>query len=328
MPTDVVPALQEGIEASFRARMASDRRVRSVTKRIRDGTATFIDGRQYAEGAGRALAGALQENLAQDLLPNGRLYYNIANRTVTPALRNNYELVNEVAAQIQEIEDAALGIGLQATRAEFPEERVAGLIDMMTAEDIDFSRVLYWIGEPIVNNSEAFMDDFVRSNAEFRQKSGLSAKISRIVSPGCCEWCEKTAGRGTYDYGEQPDDFFRRHEFCRCSVTYQTGRTTTNVWSKKTWESTPQELARRKATGLTARSGLSSEEYDAVMEQLQRDKRIRRYMQETGYTRRTAQHSTIGMTDEQITQRIAQAKDWQRRQRARRHILAREAERG
>lgn len=311
--TDIVPALQEGIETSFRTRMASDRRIRGVASRIRDGTATFVDGRQYAESTGDALAYALRKNLTPETLPNGTLYYNIATRTVTPALRNNYELVNEVAEQIQEIQDAALGIGLRATRAAFPEERIAGLIDQMTIEGLAWERVLYWLSEPIVNNSEAFMDDFVRDNARFRQQAGLRAKISRILSPGCCEWCADAAGRGTYEYGDQPDDFFRRHEYCRCTVTYQSSRTSQNVWSKRIWESTPQELERRKATGRTARAGISAEEAAEIEARLERDRAIARYRRGTGYSRRTAVEATRGKTAAEIDAEIAKVQKRQAR---------------
>ena len=313
MATDIVPALQEGIETTFRTRMATDRRVRHITNRIRDGTATFVDGREYAEAAGNALGHALKTTLREDTLPNGTLYYNIATRTVTPALRNNYELVNEIAEQIQEIQDEAIGIGLRATRVDFPEARAAGLIDKMTEDGILWNQLLYWMGEPIVNISEAFMDDFVRGNAKFRQQAGLTAKVSRILAPGCCEWCAEAAGRGTYKYGSQPDDFFRRHEFCRCTVTYQSGRTSQNVWSKRVWESEPQEIARRKAIGSTARSRMSSEEMAEVEARLQRDRDIRRYIQGTGYSRTTATRETRNKSPAEIDASIRRVQERQNR---------------
>lgn len=313
MATDVVPALQEDIATTFRTRMATDRRVRHITNRIRDGTATFVDGREYAERAGDALATALQRNLRPENLPNETLYFNIAQRTVTPALRNNYELVNDVAARIQEIGDDAAGIGLRATMADFPEERAAGLINKMTTEGISWEQLLFWFGEPIINITEAFMDEFIRANARFRQQAGLTATVSRILAPGCCDWCADVAGRGTYEYGDQPDDFFRRHEYCRCTVTYQSGRTSQNVWSKRVWESEPQEIARRKAIGSTARSKMSAEEAAEVKARLARDRDIRRYMQGTGYSRQTARKQTLNQSAEQIDAKIRRVQERQAR---------------
>ena len=65
----------------------------------------------------------------------------------------------------------------------------------------------------------------------------------------CCKWCSAIAGR--YEYSEAPEDIYRRHDNCGCTVTYENGRTRQDVWSKKTWEvpevkqknSTPKKLS-------------------------------------------------------------------------------------
>lgn len=248
MAADVVPVLNERIQTSFRSNVMKDRRIAQISKRIRDGTATFADGHDYAERLGENLSRALTENLTADTLPDGKLYYNIAKRTVTPALETNYNLTNEAAAEIQKILDAELGIGLNAVKADFPVERIQGLIDKMTADGITLEQALVWIAEPIINVSEAFFDDFIDSNAKFRNDAGLKTTITRKVAGNCCDWCAAMAG--TYDYGEEPPDIYRRHQFCRCTVTYRSGKTSQNVWTKRKWESSPEDLAKRKTAGL------------------------------------------------------------------------------
>ena len=244
--TDVVPELLADIESAFNAQTMADRRLATVSKRIRDGTATQIDGHAYAERLGKDASRALQEVLTAERLPDGKLYYNIATRTVIPTLENNQRLINEAATQIQKGIDAKQGIRIGSISPKFPTERINGLIDKMTADDIELDEALRWIGEPIVNNSEAFMDDFVRENAEFRYNAGLKATITRVADSKCCDWCSSL--EGTFDYGSAPEDIYRRHEFCRCSVTYQSERTSQNVWSKRSWASTPEEISRRVNT--------------------------------------------------------------------------------
>ena len=244
--TDVVPELLADIESAFNAQTMADRRLATVSKRIRDGTATQIDGHAYAERLGKDASRALQEVLTAERLPDGKLYYNIATRTVIPTLENNQRLINEAATQIQKGIDAKQGIRIGSISPKFPIERINGLIDKMTADDIELEEALRWIGEPIVNNSEAFMDDFVRENVEFRYNAGLKATITRVADSKCCDWCSSL--EGTFDYGSAPEDIYRRHEFCRCSVTYQSERTSQNVWSKRSWASTPEEIARRVDT--------------------------------------------------------------------------------
>ena len=58
--------------------------------------------------------------------------------------------------------------------------------------------------------------------------------ITRKAVSGCCEWCTAMAGR--YVYGEEPDDIYRRHDNCDCTVTFENGRKRQDVWSKRTWE--------------------------------------------------------------------------------------------
>ncbi len=241
---DVVPGLLADIQSSFRNRMKLDRRVLRVTGRIRDGTASMIEAHTYAERVGVNLSNALLQYMTEDNLPNGTLYYNIADRVVKPLLQEDYDLVNLKAEDIQRIADRRAKIGIRSARADFPDERIDGLIKKI-ADEPTLEKSLAWLREPIVNNSEAFFDDFVRTNAQVRQEMGLKTIITRTVFPGCCSWCEEMAG--TYEYGKEPPDIYRRHENCRCEVTYQTDRTSQNVWTKRTWESTPEELERRRS---------------------------------------------------------------------------------
>ena len=305
MAVDVVPQLNEAIQTSFRTNVMRDRRIASITKRIRDGTATLEDAHDYSWRLGENLSKALKENLTEQTLPDGRLYYNIAKRTVTPALEENYELVNEIAADVQKIVDAQAQIGLGSVSADFPKDRIQGLIDKMTADGITLEQALIWLGEPIINNSEAFFDDFVDSNAKFRQSVGLKATLTRTAEAGCCDWCAALVG--TYEYGKAPDDIYRRHEFCRCSVTYQCEKTSQNVWSKRTWESSTEEIARRKAVGTDKATKTAMERVEAAA-QLERDNIIKNFVNETGYDRQTAGRITRNKDPIQIQKEIEKIK--------------------
>lgn len=308
MAADVVPVLNEKIQTSFQSNMMRDRRIAQISKRIRDGTATFVDGHDYAERLGESLSKALISNLNEENLPDGRLYYNIAKRTVTPALQNNYELTNEAAEQIQSIIDSRLGIGLKSIKADFPESRINGLIDKMTTEGISLEDALIWLGEPIINNSEAFFDDFIDSNAKFRTEAGLKATITRIAEANCCPWCDSLAG--TYEYGSAPDDIYRRHQYCRCTVTYQTGKKSQNVWSKSQWESSPEEIDRRKTIG--QKSTISAAERIEQAAQLLRDEVISDFQKETGYSRRSAGIITRNKNPAEVLKEVEKIKERQR----------------
>lgn len=264
MATDIVPGLLKDIRARFQKELTGNPWLAEITYRIRDGTATMREMIDYAELLGESLSDALQAVLTPDALPDGKMYYNIANRTVKPLLRENYNNVNQIAKAVQEILDEADGIGLQAVAAEFPETRVDGLIDMLTDSD-NFSR---WLGEPIVNTTMSFADDFVKANAEFRYKSGMDVKIireteaeqtkrrknkSKYVIP--CKWCDGLAGVYPYEEARREKQLFQRHESCRCRVTYQNGSKMQDVWSKSIWSADADTLKRRESTGTQLQFG-------------------------------------------------------------------------
>lgn len=308
MIQDVVPILNKQVESSFKNYCMKDRRLTQISKRIRDGTANQKDSHDYAEHLGENLSRALINNLTADKLPNETLYYNIAQRIVVPGLEENYNLVNDTASDIQAIADAKAKIGLGSVKADFPVNRINGLIDKMTSDNIDIEQALRWLGEPIINNSEAFFDDFVKANADFRTNVGLKATITRTVVSGCCKWCEDLAG--TYDYDSVPPEVYQRHEFCRCTVTYQSRKTSQNVWSKKTWESSPEEIQRIENAGKTTQ--MSAMERLNQIEQLERDKQIQSFVSQTGYSRQAAQSITRKKDPQQIQAEIKKIQERQR----------------
>ena len=307
MVKDIVPELNEQIEAKFKGNVLADRQLRTVSQRITSGRADLSDAHRYAERLGEDLSNALTGTLTVDNLPNGKLYFNIAERTVIPALEQNYEMVNEAAAMIQKNLDQEAKIGLGSIKADFPIERIQNLIDKLTADDITPEAVIRWLTEPIINNSEAFADDYVEANAKFRARSGLKTKLIRSAERKCCDWC--AALEGEYDYGSAPSDIYRRHEFCRCTVTYKSEKISQNVWSKRIWETPKETIEQRQQAG--QRQELSVDERLDQLERLQRDEQIKRFMTETGYTRETARRSTRNKTPAEIDAQIQKIKERQ-----------------
>lgn len=309
MAADVVPVLNERIERSFRTNMLRDRRIAQISKRIRDGTATFIEAHDYAERIGENLSRSFLSNLTEDALPDGRLYYNIANRTVVPALQVNHITINEAAEEIQNAIDLKNGIGLKSVRADFPKERIQGLIDKMTTDGITLIEAQSWLKEPLINNLEAFVDDFIKENAKVRSNAGLKTTITRIAAPGCCDWCDALAG--TYEYGSEPQDVYRRHQFCRCTVTFQSKKTSQDVWSKKIWQSSEEEIERRKEIGKKVIE-LSPEERLEQAARLSKDLEISDIQKEIGYSRKTIRRMMQKKDPEQLAKEIEKIKERQK----------------
>lgn len=279
---DISPELLEQIQEDFERRVADNKTIAALLKKLEDGTATYKDADEYAVEIGDSLARAYRSAITTEALPNGRMYYNIANAVVRPTLETDHDIIADYAVAVQDTINKGAGLGLKAIRPEVDQNRIQGLLDRLT-EGEDYDAVSWLLGEPVRNFSQNVVDDCVRYNADYQAKSGLSPKIVRTAEPGGtrtikrgkrsytyrvpCDWCIDLAG--TYEYSpKMPRDVFRRHEGCRCNVEYSPdGVKRQNVWSKK-WVD-PDAIAARKTIGITQRK--TAAEYLAAFLEGQED---------------------------------------------------------
>jgi hypothetical protein len=139
--------------------------------------------------------------------------------------------VATAAEAVQNSLNKKSGIGIKAIKPKLNTDRVKGLVNKIS-NATNFDDIAWVLDEPVVNFSQAIIEDSIKANAEFHYKSGLNAKIVRTPEAGACEWCREVAG--TYDYPDVPDDVYRRHERCGCIVDYDPGTgKTQDVWSKR-----------------------------------------------------------------------------------------------
>lgn len=239
---DIGKVLYERVKANFDRRCKDHYLIKTISKRIANGKADMIDLSSYAGSLGAQLANAILDEVTQDLLPDGRLYYNIAKSIIEPMLRGNYDLINSVADELQASLDRKLSYRIKAQHAPFPQERVNTAIGAASQEGIDWETVRRRMSSTPENITHAMADDYMKVNAEFRSKAGIDTYIERRDDGKCCEWCSKLAGR--YRYPEQvPRDVFRRHDNCGCLVSYVTpGGMRQNVHSKRDWSDEDQRV--------------------------------------------------------------------------------------
>lgn len=228
MVKDVAPDLLKRVQKAFEKRYNEHELVQqSLTK----DKPTYVDAHNYAVGTGESLAGAFQAQITEEDLPNGQMYYNIAERVVKPPLIHNHQLIaryTEIAQQ--QLNDQA-GVRIRPRRPSLNTDRIDGLIDRLTESD-GYETVKWLLQAPVVNYSQSIVDEAIRENADFHHKSGLRPKIIRHVNPGACDWCRALAG--TYDYKTAPRDVYRRHNHCTCKTEYDPGDgKISNVWNKQ-----------------------------------------------------------------------------------------------
>lgn len=266
MASDVVPELLDEIQKDFNRQFRSNSTVIDIYGKIRSRMATYKEANEFSIQCGEMLARSLKKYVTTDVLPEGRMWYNIATRILTPTLRNNYSLITDVTDAAQSIFNEKNGIGFKPITPAFNTNRLNGLIDKVSNAE-NYDDVAWVLDEPIVNFSQNIVDQAIKDNAEFQYRSGMTPKIRRTVVGGCCEWCQRLAG--TYNYPYVPSDVYRKHDRCRCTVEYISIDKRENVWTHKPiGEPTPaqkeQEAARQLKQQQTASRRLA--EQNAVRE--------------------------------------------------------------
>ena len=225
---DIAPALLEKISNAFQSNIAKNHKISILLSKVEEGAATYTESLQYSELVGNELSKALTENIASAMLPDGKMYYNIAQRVLQPMLKSNYDLVSDIAQRVQQSLNDAAGIGLKAQKAKLNQSRIDGIVNRISSEST-FDDVAWILAEPIINFSMSISDDTLKTNMEFQGKAGMAPKIVRTTAFKGCDWCKKLAG--TYTYPDVPKDVYRRHDNCRCTVDYVAGSKKQSVHS-------------------------------------------------------------------------------------------------
>lgn len=245
---DIGAELLEKIRDEFQKTCKADKYIQSVLKKIEGGTAKMEEVALLSKQLGFRVSQAIGAHVNVAALPDGKMYYNIADTILTGVLKDNYDVINSAAAECQKALDKTAGINITPQQAAFPTERVQAVVNAASVPDIAEEVMIRRMTAPVQNITESFYNDYVQKNVKLRSDAGLDCYIIRNDHGGCCKWCSKLAGK--YHYPEDvPKDVYRRHDNCGCTVTYLNGRKAQNVWSKVKWNVSDEELEQMKKAG-------------------------------------------------------------------------------
>lgn len=269
MENDVLPGILQEVQERFERDFGKSGIVRNAFATLKAKKATYKTANEFAIEIGDILSKALGASLSADKLPDGKMYYNIAQRLLTDVLGRNHELVSGYASDVQKNLNDEAKIGLKVQVPELNLDRIAGIVNRFSSEE-NFEDVSWLLGEPIVNFTQSIIDDSIRKNAEFHAKTGLVPTISRHSTRRCCKWCDSLVGN--YIYGEEPNNFYRRHQHCTCVIDYhpKNGKVQ-NSWTKKIRNESSDELENRKRMNIDVRDNnrkADIKEYKEVVDTL------------------------------------------------------------
>lgn len=239
--------LLEHIDTEFERIIKTNSKVKALYQKIRDGTATFVNAQEMAIETGKALSRAFQTNITVDILPNGKMTFETAKEVIRPEIVKGFDYTSSYFNQVQESIFKANKLNIKGAPPDFNESRVKGFIDKLTSDEYEKVRWLLDDNAYLINYFEAVVATGLKNNIGMLGEAGIRSTITREIDSGACPWCVALAGK--YEYGEQPDDVFRRHRDCHCTLTYEIGNFRQDSWSKKWFTDNPNykwEVKQRK----------------------------------------------------------------------------------
>lgn len=225
---DVCPGLIQDVNRQFQKNCLKDVDMKKLSEKAQNGTATYADAYRYAESVGSARADAFKSQISSEVLPDGRMYYNIAERLMTDSLTADHDMVAAYAEEVQKAINENAGIHLKAQRADVDKDRIDGFVQRLAREE-NYDDASWLLNEPVRVHARSVVDDTIKKNAEFHHKAGIKAQVKRDAASDCCKWCDSLVG--DYTYPSVPREVFARHDNCRCTLDYN-GRRLTAYESK------------------------------------------------------------------------------------------------
>lgn len=242
MPEDISPELYNQIKTRFNTLCATDKRLSTLVTTIRAGKGTQELCNEYATRIGKHASEAFNSVLTAENLPNGTLYWNIAEKTIKPLMLENYERINSAATLTQAALDQAIDLNVGIVKGGYPENRVDQVMNFAanaeTGEPLKNA-----LSDPVITGHQKFFDDFLKENARLRSELGLYAVVTRLYDgKGLhggrdeCGWCLERSGTWSYEEANR-NGVFERHPGCGCTITYTTskGHQVQTDWTTNTW---------------------------------------------------------------------------------------------
>lgn len=220
MNSDLSKELLRKINKSFTLSYQKSEKIIKLLSAIKKKDCDFLKAMDYAEEVGKILAEAYMKNLSSDVLPDGKMYYDIASEILNPTLENNYGLISSYVCGAMDVMNKKAGINAKARKPSYNADKTLGLIKKVSEAEY-FDDVKKYLNEPVITNALSIVDEGVRTNADLHYNMGYKPVIVRRASFGCCPWCRGLAGVYNYeDVKDTGNDVFRRHANCRCKVIY------------------------------------------------------------------------------------------------------------
>jgi len=129
MDNDIVPALLEEIQNEFDKRTYNSKKLKKAFLLLQNKKATYLDANNFAIEIGEILSDVLRTKITAEVLPDGKMYFNIADRILNPTMKKNYDLISNFIVDVQTELNRTANLRLKGQIPEFNQDRIDGIVN-------------------------------------------------------------------------------------------------------------------------------------------------------------------------------------------------------
>ena len=134
---DVAPELLEKLNKTFGQKVAIDPQIRSYKKKLEAGKLTERDCALYIRKVVSIASASVTDVMKPKNLPDGKLYWNIAEAVIVPFLKGVIVQMNNIAASTMKDSDKKQNINIKIQKLRYPDGQIRSYLNMIVRNSLD-----------------------------------------------------------------------------------------------------------------------------------------------------------------------------------------------
>jgi hypothetical protein len=134
---DVSPELLEELNKTFGQKVAIDPQIRSYKKKLEAEKLSERDCALYIRKLVTIASASVTSTLNSKNLPDGKLYWNIAEAVLVPFLKDVVNQMDDIATSMMKAADKNQNISIKIQGIRYPEGRIRSYLNMIVRNSLD-----------------------------------------------------------------------------------------------------------------------------------------------------------------------------------------------
>lgn len=134
---NVAPELLEKLNKTFGQKVAIDPQIRSYKKKLEAGKLTERDCALYIRKVVSIASASVTDVMKPKNLPDGKLYWNIAEAVIVPFLKGVIVQMNNIAVSMMKDSDKKQNINIKIQKLRYPDGQIRSYLNMIVRNSLD-----------------------------------------------------------------------------------------------------------------------------------------------------------------------------------------------